>query len=103
MSFCNGANFFNAALRMERAKRLDVPLRGMSRNMVATAGSLGTGRECPTTRNFDMVDQDPSSSLAMLGQNRLASSFGNLNLPNFGLQQPIASSSTAPARPPKPP
>ena len=28
-----------------------------------TAGALGTGRECPTTRNFDMVDQDPSDNV----------------------------------------
>ena len=35
----------------------------MSKTMVATAGSLSTGRECPTTRNFDMVDQDPSDNV----------------------------------------
>jgi hypothetical protein len=31
--------------------------------MVATAGALGTGRACPTVRNFDMVDQDPSDNV----------------------------------------
>ena len=31
--------------------------------MVPTAGALGTGRECPTTRNFNMVDQDPSDNV----------------------------------------
>jgi hypothetical protein len=31
--------------------------------MVATAGALGTGRECPSVRNFDMVDQDPSDNV----------------------------------------
>jgi hypothetical protein len=63
VSFCNGISFFDAAFPLERAGRLDVPLAGQSKNMVATAGSLGTGRECPTTRNFDMVDQDPSDNV----------------------------------------
>jgi hypothetical protein len=63
VSFCNGVNFFNAAFRLERAGRLHVPFAGFSRNMVATGGSLGTGRECPTTRNFDMIDQDPSDNV----------------------------------------
>ena len=63
VSFCNGTNFFNTAFRLERAGRLHVPSAGMARNMVATAGSLGTGRECPTTRNFDMIDQDPSDNV----------------------------------------
>jgi hypothetical protein len=31
--------------------------------MVATMGALGTGRACPTVRNFDMVDQDPSDNV----------------------------------------
>jgi len=63
VSFCNGANFFNAAFRMERSGRLTIPSAGMSRSMAATAGALGTGRECPTTRNFDMIDQDPSDNV----------------------------------------
>ena len=63
VSFCNGANFFNAAFRMERTGRLTIPSAGMARNIVASAGALGTGRECPTTRNFDMIDQDPSDNV----------------------------------------
>jgi hypothetical protein len=63
VSFCNGVNFFNAAFQLERSGRLHVPFAGFSRNMVATGGSLGTGRECPTTRNFDMIDQDPSDNV----------------------------------------
>jgi hypothetical protein len=63
VSFCNGANFFNAAFRLERTGRLTIPSAGRSRNMVPTAGALGTGRECPTTRNFDMIDQDPSDNV----------------------------------------
>jgi hypothetical protein len=35
----------------------------MSKNIVPSAGALGTGRECPTTRNFDMIDQDPSDNV----------------------------------------
>jgi hypothetical protein len=63
VSFCNGINFFNAAHSMENAGHLDVPLIETARAMVATAGSLGTGTECPTTRNFEMVDQDPSDNV----------------------------------------
>ena len=63
VSFCNGANFFNAAFRLEREGRLTVPSAGMSSNMVPTAGALGTGRACPTTRSFDMIDQDPSDNV----------------------------------------
>ena len=63
VSFCNGANFFNAAFRMERSGRLTVPAAATARNLVASAGALGTGRQCPTTRNYDMIDQDPSDNV----------------------------------------
>ena len=66
VSFCNGANFFNAAFSLERAGRLIVPSAGFSKKMVPTAGALGTGRGCPTVRNFDMVDQDPSDNVTSL-------------------------------------
>jgi hypothetical protein len=66
VSFCNGANFFNAAFRMERTGRLTIPSAGMSKSLVATAGALGTGRECPTTRNYDMIDQDPSDNVTTM-------------------------------------
>ncbi len=63
VSFCNGIAFFKAAFSLERAGRLVVPSAGFSRKMVATAGAQGTGRECPTVRNYDMVDQDPSDNV----------------------------------------
>ncbi len=63
MSFCNGPAFFAAARAAERAGKLTVPAAGFSRRMVATAGALGTGRECPSVRNYDMVDQDPSDNV----------------------------------------
>jgi hypothetical protein len=63
VSFCNGPSFFKAAFALERAGRLVIPSVGTSRKMVATAGALGTGRACPTVRNFDMVDQDPSDNV----------------------------------------
>ena len=63
MSFCNGPAFFQAAFAAERAGKLRVPAAGFSRRMVATAGALGTGQACPTVRNFDMVDQDPSDNV----------------------------------------
>jgi hypothetical protein len=63
VSFCNGPNFFKAAFAMERSGRLVIPSAGISRKMVVTGGALGTGRTCPTVRNFDMVDQDPSDNV----------------------------------------
>jgi hypothetical protein len=63
VSFCNGPAFFKAAFALERAGKLAVPAAGLSKRMVATAGALGTGRECPSVRNFDMVDQDPSDNV----------------------------------------
>jgi hypothetical protein len=63
VSFCNGTNFFNAASQAERAGKLKVPSAGTSAAMVATDGALGTGKTCPVTRNFDMVDQDPSDNV----------------------------------------
>jgi hypothetical protein len=63
VSFCNGSNFFNAAFQAERAGKLKVPSAGTSAAMVVTDGALGTGKTCPVTRNFDMVDQDPSDNV----------------------------------------
>src|ERR1700677_1706763 len=63
VSFCNGINFFNTAFALEREGRLVVPSEGTSTKFVATGGRLGTGNDCPVTRNFDMVDQDPSDNV----------------------------------------
>ncbi len=63
VAFCNGINFFNAASRDERQGRLVVPSEGTSSKIVASAGTLGSGQNCPETRNFDMVDQDPSDNV----------------------------------------
>jgi hypothetical protein len=63
VSFCNGINFFNAAFQLERAGRLSIPSAGTARNIVPSGGALGTGRQCPTVRNFDMVDQDQSDNV----------------------------------------
>jgi hypothetical protein len=63
VSFCNGANFFNAAFQDEREGKLKVPSAGTSAAMVVTDGAMGTGKTCPVTRNFDMVDQDPSDNV----------------------------------------
>jgi hypothetical protein len=63
VSFCNGTNFFNAAFRLEREGKLVVPSAGTSTQIVASGGNLGTGQTCPTTRNFDMVDQDQSDNV----------------------------------------
>ncbi len=63
VSFCNGTNFFNAAFNLERQGRLRVPAAGTSNKIVASGGQLGTGTTCPTTRNFDMIDQDQSDNV----------------------------------------
>src|SRR3984885_778708 len=62
-SFCNGINFFNVAHQMEAQGRLFVPSEGRSNKIIPTGGRLGTGRACPVTHNFDMVDQDPSDNV----------------------------------------
>ena len=66
VSFCNGINFFNTAFRLEREGKLVVPSAGTSGKIVASGGNLGTGQTCPTTRNFDMVDQDQSDNVTTL-------------------------------------
>jgi len=62
-SFCNGTNFFRAAYALMAFGRVRVPRAGTSAKIVPTAGRLGTGRQCPTVRNFDMVDQDQSDNV----------------------------------------
>ena len=63
VSFCNGTNFFNEAFLLEREGKLTVPSEGTSNKIVGSGGNLGTGQDCPVTRNFDMVDQDPSDNV----------------------------------------
>jgi hypothetical protein len=63
VSFCNGTNFFNAAFQDEREGKLRVPSEGTSAKIIASGGAMGTGTDCPVTRNFDMVDQDPSDNV----------------------------------------
>jgi hypothetical protein len=62
-SMCNGINFFNTASALMRTGRLRVPFEGTSAKIVPTAGRLGTGRDCPNVRNFDMIDQDQSDNV----------------------------------------
>ncbi len=63
VSFCNGTNFFNDAFQLEREGRLRVPSEGTSSKIVASGGRLGSGQDCPTVRNFNMVDQDQSDNV----------------------------------------
>ena len=58
VSFCNGTQFFRAAFRAEAQGRLKVPAAGTSTKVAGLA--------CPTTRNFDMVDQDPSDNVTTI-------------------------------------
>src|SRR5580700_6066167 len=63
VSFCNGINFFNAAFQDENEGLLVVPSEGTSGKIIASGGALGSGQNCPETRNFDMIDQDPSDNV----------------------------------------
>jgi hypothetical protein len=62
-SSCNGTAFFRAALALIRQGRLPVPSEGTSANMVATGGRLGTGRDCPNVRNFEVAGLGPAGAL----------------------------------------
>jgi hypothetical protein len=66
VAYCNSVNFFNAALRDEREGRLRVPSEGTSGKIIASGGAAGTGQNCPETRSFDVVDQDPSDNVTTL-------------------------------------
>jgi hypothetical protein len=82
VSFCNGINFFNAAFRAEREGKLVVPSEGISPK---------TGQACPVTRNFNMVDQDPSDNvtteylLSTTGQTAQDTTSNAVNLPGSTL------------------
>jgi hypothetical protein len=54
VSFCHGTAFFRAARAAERQGKLVVPAAGVS---------SVTGRRCPTTRDFRIVDQDQSDNV----------------------------------------
>ena len=54
VSFCYGRHFFWAAGRAEKQGKLAVPPAGVSPK---------TGRACPTTRSFALVDQDQSDNV----------------------------------------
>jgi hypothetical protein len=54
VSFCHGTHFFWAARRAERQGKLTLPSAGVSPK---------TGKACPTTRSFTLVDQDQSDNV----------------------------------------
>ena len=54
VSFCHGLVFFRAARKAEGQGKLVVPSAGTSPK---------TGKACPTTRAFSLVDQDPSDNV----------------------------------------
>ncbi len=63
VSFCNGTNFFNTAFQLEQQGKLTVPSEGTSTKIVVSNVNAGSGQDCPTTRNFNMVDQDQSDNV----------------------------------------
>ena len=54
VAYCNSVPFYAAADRAITAGRLRIP---------ATGRSPRTGQRCPTTRSFELVDQDPSDNV----------------------------------------
>ena len=54
VSFCNGTNFFRAAYQAEAQGKLTVPALGTSPK---------DGIACPSTRSFQLIDQDPSDNV----------------------------------------
>ena len=54
VSYCNSAAFYRAAQRAEAEGKLAIPPTGVSSR---------TGQPCPTSRSFDIVDQDPSDNV----------------------------------------
>jgi hypothetical protein len=92
VSFCNGVNFFNAAFQDERERKLVVPSEGTSSKIIASGGAMGSGQNCPETRNFDMVDQDPSDNVTTLylldpatGQTAQDTTSNSQNIPGSAL------------------
>jgi hypothetical protein len=92
VSFCNGTNFFNQAARLQAQHKLRVPSEGTSSKIVPSSGNQGTGRDCPVTRNYDMVDQDPSDNVTTeyllnpaTGQTAQANAANTANMPGATL------------------
>jgi hypothetical protein len=54
VSFCNGTQFFQAVAQAKAAGKLVIPPLGTATK---------TGQACLTTRNFDVIDQDPSDNV----------------------------------------
>jgi hypothetical protein len=63
VSFCNGIDFFAAVQKDEREGLLKVPSPGTSGKIIASGGDLGTGQECPVTRNFEVADQSSANNV----------------------------------------
>ena len=54
VSYCNSVSFYAAADQAIAAGKLRIPASGRSPQ---------TGQPCPTTRSFQLVDQDPSDNV----------------------------------------
>ena len=87
VSFCNGARFFAAAYWDEGIGRLKVPALGASPH---------TGQACPSTRSFDLVDQDPSDNVTstyLLTGNGRTAQFNAANKAALAGAEPISNGS----------
>ena len=64
MSFCNGINFFNTAFQLMREGPAVRSFgRALGEDRAHRRAGWGLVTTCPVTRNFDMVDQDPSDNV----------------------------------------
>jgi hypothetical protein len=78
VSFCDGTAFFQAAQQAEAAGKLVIPATGMS--------TKAAGVACPTTRNFNMIDQDQSdnvTSIYLVTANGQTAQFNAANAANL--------------------
>jgi hypothetical protein len=81
VAYCNSVPFYAAADRAIKAGKLRIPKTGRSPR---------TGQPCPTTRSFQLVDQDPSDNvttrylLTAIGQTAQDSAVNAALLPGAG-------------------
>jgi hypothetical protein len=78
VSFCNGTAFFQAAQQAQAAGKLVVPATGTA--------TKAAGVACPTTRNFNMIDQDQSdnvTSIYLVTANGQTAQFNAANAANL--------------------
>jgi hypothetical protein len=89
VAMCNGPTFFADAKTAETNGLLKVPAPGTSAKITVSAVNAGSGTTCPTTHNFNMIDQDQSDNVTALyllnpttGQTAVDTTANAANMPN---------------------